>query len=141
MNQPLRIWLAICFVITFAGCKNELKSPAAAPNSSQDTSQTDSSQSKVSFQVSWTANRESAVNREGGGYRVYYSTQSNFDLSQTTYVDVPYVSGSSAPTSATVSGLDPGTYHIKVVAYSALDAGGASTHLSNPSTDVSISLP
>jgi fibronectin type 3 domain-containing protein len=66
--------------------------------------------------VKWTANREKAVNRTGGGYKVEYSTASDF--SGASVVDVPYVSGVSAPVSATVNVTAPGTYRIRVRAYS-----------------------
>lgn len=85
--------------------------------------------------VSWTANREKAVNSSGGGYRVYYSTTSNFSTASASYVNAPYVSGVSAPTTADITGLSSGTYYIKVNAYSSLNTAG------NTSTQISVSVP
>ncbi len=74
--------------------------------------------------VSWTANRDSAVNRAGGGYKVYFSTTQGFAISGANVLNVPYVSGGLAPTTATLTGLASGTYYIKVVPYSAQNASG-----------------
>lgn len=76
--------------------------------------------------VSWDANRESGVNSTGGGYRVYHSTTSGFDIgSAEGVVDVSHTSGTT-PTSTTLS-LPPGMHYIKVVAYSALNPSGSAT--------------
>jgi hypothetical protein len=87
------------------------------------------------FLISWDANREFSVNSPGGGYRVYYSTNPGFDISTAYIVDVPFVSGSTAPTSI-VTPLYRGTNYIKVVAYSALNTAG-----SQPSQESSIDVP
>ena len=78
--------------------------------------------------VSWTENRETGVNATGGGYKVYYSTNSGFAITDlgVTEVDVPYVSGPTAPTTTTLTSLSPSTYYIKVVAYSTLNSSGSS---------------
>src|SRR5687767_3933057 len=68
--------------------------------------------------ISWNANRESGVNRAGGGYEVAVTGQSTRD--------VPYNSGSAAPTSTTFT-LPTGTYTASVRAYAALDAQGGTT--------------
>lgn len=86
-------------------------------------------------QVSWSANREAAVNRAGGGYKVYYSTTPGFDIATASVVDVPYASGATAPISTTLT-LASGTYYVKVVAYSVLNAAG-----SQPSTELSVNVP
>ncbi len=65
--------------------------------------------------LTWDANRESGVNRPGGGYEVSISGQPT--------QDVPYTAGPSAPTSTTVQ-LRPGTYVVSVRAYAALDPQG-----------------
>jgi len=86
------------------------------------------------IEVSWAANRETAVNRSGGGYRVYYSAQSDFDVNSATFLDVPYVSGALAPTSVIINGLREGMTYIKVVAYSSLKPpGSTNTATSEPS--------
>ncbi len=93
-------------------------------------------------QVSWAANREKAVNSPGGGYRVYYSTTPGFDVATASVVDVPYVAGPTAPTSATIPGLSPGTYYLEVVAYSALNPpGGSGGSTSAPSAEISVTVP
>jgi hypothetical protein len=78
-----------------------------------------------SIQVSWNASLATAVNRSGGGYKVYYSTNSGFNPGDggVTEIDVPYSSGVLAPTSVVIS-VSPGTYYIRIVAYSALNAPG-----------------
>lgn len=74
--------------------------------------------------VTWDANKEIDVNTIGGGYRVYYSTGPTRSLTNTGMVDVPYVSGPLAPTSATLV-LPSGQYAIQVVAYSARNPEGS----------------
>jgi len=71
-----------------------------------------------SVTIAWDANRESGVNRTGGGYQVMISGQP--------VIDVPYVSGPTAPTSITAS-LEPGRYSVTVRAYAALDSQGGNT--------------
>ena len=83
--------------------------------------------------ISWASNRETAVNSPGGGYIVNISSQ--------TPINMPYVSGPLAPTSATVS-LSAGTYTVSVVAYSALKPpGGTSGSTSAPSTPITVIVP
>jgi hypothetical protein len=79
------------------------------------------------IQISWDENPETAVNRSGGGYKVYYSPNSGFDPGDggVTVIDVPWTTGASAPTSV-VTSLDPGAYYIRVAAYSALNPPGSS---------------
>jgi hypothetical protein len=89
--------------------------------------------------VSWTANREKAVNSSGGGYRVYYSTGHIPDtgFEGISHVDVPWVSGSLAPITTTVNlGPDTGTWYIRMVGYSALNSGSTS----KPSTEKSVTI-
>lgn len=88
----------------------------------------------ASVQVSWTANRETAVNSPGGGYKVYYSPTAGFNIASANVIDVPFTSG-TAPTSTTLT-LFSGTHYIKVIAYSALNPGGSA-----PSTEIAITAP
>lgn len=74
--------------------------------------------------LSWAANREKAVNSAGGGYRIYYAQYSSVTESSPS-VDVPFVSGSQAPTSAQLTGLISGTYYVRVKAYSTLNPSGS----------------
>jgi hypothetical protein len=78
----------------------------------------------TTVQLDWTANREAAVNRAGGGYRIYYSTVQGFALADATMVDVPYQAGDQAPTSAALE-LEPGTYYFRITAYSGLNPDGS----------------
>jgi hypothetical protein len=92
--------------------------------------------------INWNANHEKAVNSAGGGYKIYYSKSSGFDVSTAAMVNVPYVSGGTAPTSKQITDLAAGTYYFKVVAYSALNPpGGTSGSLSSPSTEIAATVP
>jgi hypothetical protein len=70
--------------------------------------------------LSWTANRESGVNRAGGGYELLVSGHEP--------VVIPYVSGATAPTSAALR-LPSGEYTVSVRAFAALDAQGGSARM------------
>ena len=108
-----------------------------AGNGNNDSGVNDVSINTKRITVSWTANREQLVNTAGGGYTIYYSTQSNAALGSATSVNVPYASGASAPTSTVLelpSGVD---YYFRVVAYSTL---GGEIFTSIPSTEQFISL-
>jgi predicted phage tail protein len=97
----------------------------------------------VSILVSWDENPETAVNRLGGGYKVYYSSNSGFNPGDVgvTEIDVPYSSGVSAPTSVLIS-LSPGTYYIRIAAYSALNAPGTSGgSISTATPQISLTVP
>jgi len=87
----------------------------------------------VSVTIAWDANRESGVNRAGGGYQVSITGQPT--------KDVPYTSGSTAPTSTNVS-LQRGTYTVTVRAYAALDPqGGNAGNLSASSQVLIVNVP
>lgn len=68
--------------------------------------------------ISWNANHEKGVNSSGGGYTV--------TISGKTPIDVPFVSGATAPTSTVVT-LYTGSYTATVKAYAALDSSGGTT--------------
>jgi hypothetical protein len=57
---------------------------------------------------------------------VYYSANSGFDPDDgdVTEIPVPWTSGPTAPTSILIP-LDPGTYYIRIAAYSALNPPGS----------------
>lgn len=83
--------------------------------------------------ISWNGSKESGVNKPGGGYRV--------NIAGSPSVDVPFVSGSAAPTSTTVP-LPAGTYTVTVSSYAALDIqGGTSGTFSTPSQAISVTVP
>lgn len=87
--------------------------------------------------IRWEANRETAVNQAGGGYRVYRGLTSGFDVATATMVDVPYQGGALAPTQ-TVLNFTPGTYYVKVTAYSALNPAGSAA---SPVTEIVVASP
>ena len=83
--------------------------------------------------LTWAPNLEHGVNSAGGGYRVSISGQPT--------IDVPYVSGSTAPTSTTAS-LLAGSYTVSVAAYAALDPqGGTTGNTSAPSQSITVNVP
>jgi len=83
--------------------------------------------------LAWAPNHEKGVNSAGGGYQVAISGQPT--------INVPYVSGLTAPTS-TVTTLSTGTYTVTVRAYAALDAqGGSAGSLSAPSQSLIVNVP
>ena len=93
--------------------------------------------------VSWYANRETAVNTPGGGYKVYYSTASGFDITDAgvNVVDVPFIAPPAAPTSISLQ-LVSGQYYFRVVAYSALTAPwGSGGSTSVPSAQIALLVP
>ncbi len=66
--------------------------------------------------VSWNANRDKVVNMTGGGYILYYSQTDGFSVSDAQKVDVPYASGSTAPTNTNLT-LSEGVWYLRVSAY------------------------
>jgi hypothetical protein len=96
------LFLSGCFEV-----KDSLKVPVANTGTASAT-------------VTWAQNRETSVNSAGGGYRVYYASAAGVaTASNPNVVLVPYVSGPTAPTTATISNMPVGDWYIKVVAYSA----------------------
>ena len=89
----------------------------------------------ANVQISWDANREAAVNRVGGGYKVYFGRTAGFSIAGANVVDVPYVSGPTAPTTTTLT-LSSGDNFIKVIAYSDLSPSGSAT-----SSETKVSVP
>lgn len=89
--------------------------------------------------LSWLPNRESAVNAPGGGYAVHYSERGGFTpgSEDAARIDVPYVSGAEAPTSAMIA-LTPGRYYFRVTAYSALRRADGQSAISAPSPEIEI---
>ena len=86
-----------------------------------------------SVTLAWQPNRDSGVNRAGGGYQVSISGQPT--------IIVPYTSGPAAPTSTTVS-LNTGSYTVTVRAFAALDPQGGNTgSLSAPSQSLTVNVP
>ena len=93
--------------------------------------------------VNWTASPDAEVNAMGGGYRVYYSSNAGFALTDAgvQMVDVPY-NGIATPTTAQLNINLSGTWYIKVVAYSALTPpGGNGGSVSTPTTQLAVVVP
>ncbi|MBI1860411.1 MAG: hypothetical protein HYR96_05790 [Deltaproteobacteria bacterium] len=88
--------------------------------------------------LQWGPNREATVNRTGGGYRLFYQTNPNVDTANSPFIEVPFFSGSQAPSTLALGGLAAGTYYFKLVAFGSLKGV---TNLSSESAEVSISLP
>jgi hypothetical protein len=84
--------------------------------------------------LSWKANREGAVNSPGGGYRVHYSADADFDPASP-FIDVKYSPAGGTPHAASLSGLAPGRYFITVVAYSLATPEGSA-----PSETVAVEI-
>ena len=89
--------------------------------------------------ISWSPNKELRVNQAGGGYKVYISQTSGFDINDAdvTVIDVPWVSGSQAPVSY-VKALSSGTYFVRIAAYTAFPVANTS---SKASAEVAVSVP
>lgn len=79
--------------------------------------------------LNWQANRESGVNRAGGGYQVSISGQPT--------IVVPFAGGQAAPTSTVVS-LNTGSYAVTVRAFAALDPQGGNTGNASSNSQVLI---
>lgn len=93
--------------------------------------------------AAWTGTREEAVNSAGGGYKVYYSNKKDFDIGDrgVQVVNVPFVSGATAPTSTRLR-LLPGTYYVKAIAYAATHAWDKSGgKQSSPSAEIAVHVP
>jgi hypothetical protein len=136
LSRALSGGLLIFVALLFTGCPKPgdatgvLSSGKTIPKPSATPAPPPFVGAPFSLNISWTANREKAVNSAGGGYKVYYSLISGFSLNQGTMIDIPYVSGPLAPTTATISNLTihSATYYIRVHGYSSMltPAGGAS---------------
>ena len=121
MQRNTRSYILIALAALFlAACGGGGSTPAPTPTSH-------------TVNLSWTANREAAVNSTGGGYIVAISGQAP--------ITVPYVSGAAAPTTLSTT-LMSGSYSATVTAYSALipPAGGTGS-TSSPSATFSFSVP
>lgn len=101
-----------------------------------------SSPSATQLVLNWDANHESAVNSTGGGYRVYYAFSPGVNTATASFLDVPYVSGSQAPTTVTLTNPVNGTYYFRVVAYSTfIPPSGSTIRRSSDSAEISVGFP
>jgi hypothetical protein len=118
-QKTFKFILAALAIAQLSACGGGSSTPAPTPTAHTVT-------------VNWTANREAAVNRAGGGYTVIINGQAP--------IDVPYVSGVAAPTSITKT-LMSGDYNVTVSAYSAMNSPGAIGSKSVPSAAFTFSVP
>jgi len=88
----------------------------------------------------WAPNREKSVNSSNGGYRIYYSKTQGFSIGSAERTkDVEYDSGSTSPTSTTLtfSFADAGTWYLRIVAYGQING---TEYTNNPSDEISITI-
>ena len=124
-HLQLLIKLFILF-LAVSSCGPKLQTTASDPNFVRSN-----------VNVSWTANKEKAVNTTGGGYVIAYSQNPDASYSQADKVNVPYVSGPTAPVAATIN-IPPGTFYIKIYAYSLLNPPGSSAGSLSLASDASV---
>lgn len=127
MTQPRLTWI-IPLALAVAGCGGSGEDGARA-GASGATPKT--------VELSWAPNREAAVNAPGGGYQVHYAIRRGVAPGRpgVSTVDVPYEAGPAAPTSTRVE-LPPGTYYVRVSAYSALTTARGEPARSAPSPEL-----
>ena len=89
--------------------------------------------------IHWAANKELRVNQSGGGYKVYISQTSGFNIDDSDVItlDAPWVSGTQAPLSK-VQALTSGTYFVRVAAYTSFPVSNTS---SEASSQIRVSVP
>jgi hypothetical protein len=122
LKGAFRILLACVSLVIFSNC-------GGSPSATQ-------------LVLNWDANHESGVNSAGGGYRVYYAFSPGVNTSTASFMDVPYVSGSQAPTTVTLTNPSNGTYYFRIVAYSTFSPpNGSTVRRSNDSTEISVGFP
>ena len=131
--RPINLFAVLLITVILTSCGGSSGGGGGSGDASGDGNGGGSVITKT-VTISWNANLESAVNSTGGGYKVYYSTTSGFAIGSAISVDVPYTSGSYAPTSTDIS-LEPGTYYFKIVAYSGINTDG-----SEPSDQISLAV-
>lgn len=92
--------------------------------------------------ISWSANKETSVNRSGGGYTVYYSKTSTADPGDDGVCNKKVPSaGGTAPTSTTINPTS-GTWYVFVTAYSNITPpGGSGGSVSEKSSLISVDVP
>src|SRR5437762_481109 len=118
---PDRLVVASLFVAVLASCGGGGGASSPTPVTNHTVT------------VAWAPNHEKGVNSTGGGYEVSISGQPT--------INVPYVSGPTAPTS-TVTTLSTGTYTATVRGYATLDAqGGSAGRFSAPSQSIIVNVP
>lgn len=127
--QPRLTWLLPLLAV--AGCGGSGDEGNARVGASDASPRT--------VELSWAPNREAAVNAPGGGYEIHYGTRPGVAPGKpgVSTIDVPYASGPAAPTSTLVE-LWPGTYYVRVIAYSALTTARGERARSAPSPELTV---
>ncbi len=93
----------------------------------------------VNITIQWQANKELRVNQTGGGYNIYISQTSGFDIVDigVTAINVPWITGTQSPTSLAHT-LTSGIYYVRVAAYTAFPATNTT---SQASTQITVNVP
>lgn len=125
LKNPLSLALVASLALLLSACGGGGGSAPPAPTPTSHV-----------VNLSWTANKEAAVNSAGGGYKVAISGQP--------VIDVPFPYAASGP--AAVATLMTGNYTVTVSAYSAMNPStgiAASGVVSNslPSAAFTITVP
>lgn len=93
----------------------------------------------VNVTIRWAANKEQRVNQSGGGYKIYISQTSGFNIGDADVItlDAPWVAGPQAPLSK-IQALTSGTYFVRVAAYTSFPVSNTS---SDASPQITVSVP
>jgi len=86
-----------------------------------------------SVTISWPQNKETIVNRAGGGYRVYISYNSGFNIGDAgvfRIVDVAF-NGTLTPTTVMTNLLSNPAYYVKITSYGIVIKDGSSQEVSS----------
>lgn len=136
-NKKYIAWISIIYTSFLLGCGGGggggTNASGGAPAFTGTTPQS------LNVTINWAANKELRVNQSGGGYNVYISQTSGFDIADggITVINVPWASGTLAPTSQLQS-LSSGTYYVRVAAYTAFPVANTS---SAASPQITVNVP
>ena len=117
---------AILATLLFIGCGGGSSTPAPPP--------TGTTPQMLNVTINWAANNETNVNQAGGGYNIYISQNSGFNIGDAgvTMVTEPYTSTS------TIQPLSSGTYYVRVAAFSPIPAANTE---SEASAQITVTVP
>lgn len=91
--------------------------------------------------VTWPEVADRGVHAEGGGYRVYFSSQRGLSLGSGQIREVPYEGGERAPNSLEMRDLPEGVYYFRVLPFARLNATGLSGGQSPSVSEFLIPVP
>lgn len=131
--------LALCAALLTAACGGGGGGGASSAPDSQ-AAQADGAPTRT-VTLRWSANRERAVNSRGGGYLLYLSPLPGLDAAdpRVSVVEVPYVQGAAAPTSANLP-LSAGTHYVRIAAYGRALAPGQVPLVSEPGAELVLTV-